>query len=162
MVGGFNLTVDADNNIYAASDDRQVFCIDPNGSELSRFEAHDGLSWPVIGPDQTIYIADANALYALASSPCDGKPSVLHRPADLNFDNVVNFADIALFAGDWLLTTDSPSYPLVSPPVPSDYTYTSGPIYPAGDLDRNGYVNFKDIVIISNNWLKGFQDFYEQ
>ncbi|WP_205847853.1 Ig-like domain-containing protein [Anaerohalosphaera lusitana] len=57
----------------------------------------------------------------------------LRTPGDLDGDGRVDFADLSLFAGNWLAT---------------DCWYCDG-----ADLDSNGRVDFDDLTILAENWL---------
>jgi len=57
--------------------------------------------------------------------------SIAGNIADLNNNDIVNLLDFALLAGRWRL--DKHLLP--------------------EDLDRNGFVDFIDVVIFSNSWL---------
>lgn len=55
---------------------------------------------------------------------------------DLNQDNIVNFADLAILRAGWLATS-------------SDATYN-----PNADLNGDGVINFADLAILRSRWLQ--------
>ena len=87
-VGGFTLTVGSDGLIYAASDDANLYVVDPNGEITAQFEGDDWLSHPVIAPDRTIIVSDANNIvWAISENACDGQEPVLDTPASKSEPN---------------------------------------------------------------------------
>jgi len=107
LIGGFTLSIDKNDLIYAASDDNFVCVVDPNGQEVSRFQGKGWVSFPAIAEDGTIIISDANnRVWAITSTSCDGQSPVLHIPADLRANGLVNFADFALLGESWHDCTD--------------------------------------------------------
>jgi outer membrane protein assembly factor BamB len=87
-VGGFTLTVGGDGLIYAASDDANLYVVDPNGQKIAQFQGDDWLSHPVIAPDRTIIVSDANnTVWAISENACDGQEPVLDIPASKSEPN---------------------------------------------------------------------------
>ena len=112
-LGGFTLTVGGDGNIYAASDDGFLYVVNPNGENVAQFQSDSWLNYPVIAPDNTIIVADSrdnsmlvtyekNKVYAISSLCPENQTPDLCKPEDLNSDGIVNSADLALLAMDWL------------------------------------------------------------
>jgi outer membrane protein assembly factor BamB len=112
-LGGFTLTVGSDGNIYAAGDDGFLYVVNPNGENVAQFQSDSWLSYPVIAADNTIIVADSrdnsmyisyekNKVYAISSSCPENQISELCRPEDLNSDGIVNSADVAMLAMNWL------------------------------------------------------------
>ena len=102
LIGGFTLALDRDGLIYAASDDNFVCVVDSNGLEVSRFKGNNWMSFPAIAEDGTVIVSDANnRVWAITSNSCDGQSPVLHSPADLRADNMVDFIDFAVLAESW-------------------------------------------------------------
>jgi len=181
MIGGFTLTVSNDGLIYAAGDDEQLYVIDANGNELARFEPKDWLdflgvdlpeqpeandlepfegqkwlAYPVIAEDGTIIISDANnTVWAVTDSDCNEKPTRLHRPGDLSYDRIVNFADFTILAAEWLDCTDrlEPCNYFENEKYEVYLGYLDYMVYPFGDIDRNFCVDFKDIEQLALKWL---------
>jgi outer membrane protein assembly factor BamB len=58
-LGGFTLTVDKNNLIYAACDDGNVYVVDPSGLEITRFELAGWPALPVITGEQRLIVADS-------------------------------------------------------------------------------------------------------
>jgi len=82
-VGGFTLTVSSDGLIYAAGDDGRLYVVNPDGEEIARFESNDWLSHPVIAPDKTIIVSDANNMvWAITQEDCKDEPLVLDVPEE--------------------------------------------------------------------------------
>jgi hypothetical protein len=144
MVGAFTLAVGSDGLIYAASDDRQLYVVDPNGRQVACFEGWDWLSFPAITANHELIVADANNIVYCLSADCDGGTQSLHRPGDISYDSRVNFTDFDLFAENWLFCTDS-----LSP-----CKYTGSEYYLPGDIDRNGYIDTSDLYLFSIEWLE--------
>lgn len=146
VVGGFTLTVTAENIIYAACDDGTVYVIGSDGNELSRFAGSGWLSFPVIAPDGTLYVSDSdNTLWAIDSTTSDSTTD-LHRPEDISKDGDIDFADLSLLVSDWLSCTE-PGYDNGCDFLLSEIRYY------AGDIDHNLYVDLKDFVRIADKWL---------
>ena len=148
MIGGFTLSIDKNSLIYAASDDNFVCVVDPNGRELSRFEGNGWVSFPAIAEDGTLIVSDANnRVWAITSNSCDGQSPVLHTPADLRANKMVDFIDFAVLAESWRVCTD-----------PFDATYCAAGIskyglYAPGDVDRDAYTNLLDLNALVDEWL---------
>ena len=139
-VGGFTLTVGVNGLIYAAGDDGTMYVVNPAGEEISRFQTDEWLSHPVITAGNTIIVSDYNdTLWAIGGDDCEGRTSSLHRPQDLNGDRAVNFQDYLKFAADWAVSA-----------VPG----ADGSMYSAGDINRDGQVDFADMALLANRWLK--------
>jgi outer membrane protein assembly factor BamB len=148
LIGGFTLTLDRDGLIYAASDDNFVCVVDSNGLEVSRFQGKGWVSFPAIAEDGTLIVSDANnRVWAITSNSCDGQSPVLHRPADLRADNMVDFIDFAVLAKSWHDCTD-----------PFDPTFCAAGItkyglYAPGDVDRDAYINIWDLNALTEEWM---------
>lgn len=147
MVGGFSLTVTDNDLIYAACDDGTLYVVDTDGIEVSRFDGSKYLSFPVIAPDGTIYVSDSDkTLWAINSTSCDDGRSELHRLEDVSGDGIVSLADFSIIVAGWMDCTD--------PAVGSGCGYYSVETrYLRGDVDRDLYVNFTDLMRIVDNWL---------
>jgi outer membrane protein assembly factor BamB len=79
LVGGFTLTVDDAGLIYAASDDNNLYVVDPDGNQIAQFKGDDWLSHPVIARDGTLLVSDANnTVWAISEQACDGEEPVLN------------------------------------------------------------------------------------
>jgi outer membrane protein assembly factor BamB len=149
VIGGFTLSIDRDNYVYAASDDNYVCVVDSNGLEVSRFKGNNWMSFPAIAEDGTVIVSDANnRVWAITSNSCDGQSPVLHRPADLRADNMVDFIDFAVLAQSWRDCTD-PLNPTLCAAGITKYGF-----YAPGDADRNAYINIWDLNALADEWLK--------
>jgi outer membrane protein assembly factor BamB len=147
LIGGFTLALDRDGLIYAASDDNYVCVVDSNGLEVSRFKGNNWLSFPAIAEDGTLIVSDANnRVWAITSNSCEGQSPVLHTPADLRADNMVDFIDLAVLAESWRDCTD-----------PFNTLCSSGNakygLYSPGDVDRDAYINIWDLNALVEEWL---------
>lgn len=148
VIGGFTLSIDRDNYVYAASDDNYVCVIDPNGLEVSRFKGNNWMSFPAIAEDGTVIVSDANnRVWAITSNSCDGQSPVLHAPADLQADNMVDFIDFAVFAQSWRYCTDPLNPTLCAAGI------TKYGLYAPGDVDRDAYINIWDLNALVEEWL---------
>ena len=135
-VGGLTLTVDRHGFIYAASDDKHLYVVNPDGQVISEFEGEGWLSWPVATGGGSLIVSDANNMvWSITDRDCDGQTFVLHRPGDLHPDGIIDWFDFALFAADWLGHTDN------------------GMDYLIGDINKDLYVNFIDFAILADGWL---------
>jgi outer membrane protein assembly factor BamB len=148
VIGGFTLSIDKDNHVYAASDDNFVCVVDPNGLEVSRFQGKGWVSFPAIAEDGTIIVSDANnRVWAITSNSCDGQSPVLHRPADMRANNMIDFSDFAILGESWRYCTD-----------PFDATFCASGIskyglYAPGDVDRDAYINLWDLNALADEWM---------
>ena len=150
MLGGFTLSVGADGLIYAAGDDRSLYVVSPAGERLAYFDGSGWLTYPVVGPDGTVYVSQADALvwdepgdhrvWALTADGCEGR-ATLRRPTDVNGDRVVNLQDFVALADDWMDATADDNWPALEP------------VYFGGDVDRDWYVASSDLLVISETWL---------
>jgi outer membrane protein assembly factor BamB len=135
VIGGFTLAVGDDGLIYAASEDRSLYVVDPTGDELARFDGADWLSRPVITAENTVVVSDAdNVVWAIKISGCEGQNAALHRPADVNADWTVNNTDFALLAAEWL-------------------EYDDQNWYLTADVNRDLYVDIGDVAALAKRWL---------
>ena len=148
LIGGFTLALDRDGLIYAASDDNFVCVVDSNGLEISRFKGNNWMSFPAIAEDGTVIVSDANnRVWAITSNSCDGQSPVLHTPADLRADNMVDFIDFAVLAESWRDCTD-PFNPTFCAAGITKYG-----LYAPGDVDRDAYINIWDLNALVDEWL---------
>ena len=148
LIGGFTLSIDRDNKIYAASDDNFVCVVDSNGLEVSRFKGNNWMSFPAIAEDGTLIVSDANnRVWVITNTSCGGQPPVLHHPADMRASGFTDFADFAVLAESWRNCTD-----------PFDPTFCAAGIskygfYAPGDVDRDAYINIWDLNALADEWL---------
>lgn len=68
-VGGFTLTVDRNNLIYAAGDDGFVYVVDMFGQEVTRFELTGWPAFPVIAAEDTLILGDSKDYSMLDKAP---------------------------------------------------------------------------------------------
>jgi outer membrane protein assembly factor BamB len=117
-LGGFTLAVSNNGLIYAACDDGFLYVVAPDGRQVAQYQSDHWLSYPVIAPDNTIIVADSkdnsllleytkNAVIAISEDCSLEQTPDLSRAIDLNSDNTINYADIALLAANWLNNIDS-------------------------------------------------------
>ncbi len=149
--GGFTLTVGSDGLIYAAADEGSLYVVNRNGLRVARFEGDDMLGFPVITGHGTIVVSDSNsAVWAIGAEGCEQNYFALHEPEDLDGDRVVDFADFALMAADWLQYTDTEwnwwAYRYVC-------DYEGEGVYLQGDIDSDMYVFFSDLIRLVGRWL---------
>ena len=162
MVGGFTMAAGNNNLIYAGSDDENLYVVDGNVIELSRFVGGEMLSWPVLAEDNTLIISDSNnKIWAISANGCPEDRQELHRPVDLFGDGIVNFYDIAVFARNWLGCTDKYFGPSVDGLFIRKVrnvtiyhcNYMGDEIYFDGDLNRDLDVDVEDFNNVTNQWL---------
>jgi outer membrane protein assembly factor BamB len=135
-LGGFTLTVGADGLVYTACDDGTLYAVKPDGSLAGWFETDGWLNFPVIAAENLIIVSDGND----GSFRNDDRPNVVwaisrERCRDMNFDGVIDFNDVAIFASYWLDSAD--------PCAPS---------LPTGDVDGDRRVAFEDLALIAKIW----------
>ena len=148
IIGGFTLSIDRDNKIYAASDDNFVCVVDSTGKEVSRFMGSGWLSFPAVAEDGTIIVSDANnKVWAITSNGCTGQTPILHTPADLRASRKIDFLNYAVFVNSWRQCTD----PSSSNCAGGNSTYG---LYAPGDIDRDAYVNIYDLNALAEEWLE--------
>jgi outer membrane protein assembly factor BamB len=149
--GGFTLTIGSDGLIYAAGDDGLLYVVDPDDTEIARYQALSQLSFPVITADGTIIVNDANnTVTAIIDDDCPGRPPALHRPEDLNIDWQMNFLDFGILAADWLDCTDTSYDPQTREPY---CDYDGNDIFLAGDINWDHYVDAFDLEQLAMRWL---------
>jgi outer membrane protein assembly factor BamB len=109
---GLDIAVGADGYIYAAGADGRLYVVNADGVPVSCFDAGDMIGFPVIAADGTIIVSSmrdnsmlkeqpGNTVWAI-SSLVRGQQAALNIIADLNGDGVIDAADLALLADDWL------------------------------------------------------------
>ncbi len=82
-MGAFTLTLGDDGLVYAASDDHYLYVVDHDGEQVAQFQGDHWLSHPVIAPDRTIIVSDANnTVWAISQETCDGQTPVLDGSAE--------------------------------------------------------------------------------
>jgi len=94
MNGGFDFVIDSQGLIFAACEDKYLSVVDPQGAEVARFKHDFALSDPVISYPGVVIVADANNSIISLSLSDPNMPLVLHHPADLNADKIINFKDL--------------------------------------------------------------------
>jgi len=69
--------IDADGFIYFGGRDHRVYCLDPDGKPVWRYETGDQVdAGPVLGPDGTLYVgSDDHRLYAFGRSEKNSSPA---------------------------------------------------------------------------------------
>jgi len=152
--GGYTLTVGSEGLIYAAGDDGGLYVVDAKGWRVAHFQSNNWLNFPVIAAEGLVVVTDGtddsflishsnNTLWAIGSADCSGPTFDLSLIEDMNADGNVNFIDFALAMADWLACTD------LQPPC----DYQGQLDYQPGDTDRDRYVHFSDIMMITDRWL---------
>ncbi|MBE0536034.1 MAG: PQQ-binding-like beta-propeller repeat protein [Phycisphaerae bacterium] len=176
--GNYSLTVGADGLVYAAGADGVLYVIRPDGKLISRFDAgaqvvytHTTygveskvceLTGPVVTADGTVYVGDvAGRVLAVSADGPDDRPDVLtcqKLPFDINGDCLVNLADFAILASEWLNCTYGGT-PCTDPAGPWRYVpgYIAYPDmqYLDADVNRDMYVDFNDVEWLMQRWLTG-------
>ena len=117
-------------------------------SSLDSAKATSSSDGGTIAEDGTLIVSDANnRVWAITSNSCDGQSPVLHRPADLRADNIVDFIDFAVLAQSWRYCTD-PLNPTLCAAGIAKYG-----LYAPGDVDRDAYINIWDLNALVDEWL---------
>ncbi len=175
--GNYTLSVGADGLVYAAGEDGVVYVINGDGDLVTRFDADAHVSYsnpaygpqedvcvlgyPVIGANGTVYVVDMGGkVWAMSADDCGERENVLtcrKLPMDLNHDCIMNLADFAVIAADWMSCTvmdsvcNDPEGPWAFVP---GYDYYSMQFLDA-DVNNDAYVDFDDIVWMMRTWLMG-------
>jgi outer membrane protein assembly factor BamB len=77
-VGAFTFSVGDDGLIYAAGDDKKLYVVSADGELIAEFEGGGWLSFPVIVPEHTIIVSDANnTVWAITQENCKNGDIVL-------------------------------------------------------------------------------------
>ncbi len=143
-LGGFTLGVGNNGLIYAAGDDGHLRVVNPNGMEVAQFRSDAWLNFPVIAADDMLIVSDANDHSVLIADANNTVWAITgYGCEDLNADETVDLADLALFALDWLECSD-PNWPC---------NYVGEELYLAGDIQRDLHVDFADFAAIADRWL---------
>lgn len=90
-LGGFTLTVDKNNFVYAACDDGFVYVVDSAGRQVARFELGGWPAFPVIAGEGLLIVADSrdysafevggkNKVWAISSQCPEGAQSICREP----------------------------------------------------------------------------------
>jgi outer membrane protein assembly factor BamB len=158
-MGGFGLTVGSNGSIYAASNDGNLYVINPDGFEIARFDSNDyWLAFPVVSADNTLIVGDSrdnsmlisyenNKLWAVADK-CQGQdPNLCWQGGaqDLRGDGTIDFIDFSILGQEWLKCTDC---------CPLCPCYWDVPFL-EGDINRDFYVDFADLSMLAEQWLSG-------
>jgi len=165
MVGGFTMGVGGNGLVYAGSDDGAVYVVDINGVEISRFVVNDVdiFSYPVIPGEGQLVVSDSNnKIWAISDSNCEGLKMPLFKPEDLYSDGIINLKDFALMAMDWLECTDRYFGNRIDGLSMGHCDYEGYKIYFEGDVNRDLYVDDKDLFDIEYNWLNTERPVYEK
>ena len=148
MTGGFTLTVDSQNKIYAASEDGTLYVLDSDGNLLSQFDSTGVLASPIVLGDGSLLLSDQKGkLYSLSGQSC-GENDGLTWPADLNRDGKVNLNDFVSISQSWLVMNDFfilPENTLRLDRI--DFNNIDA------DIDRDFYVNLRDLTLLFEQWL---------
>ncbi len=121
--------------------------------------------YPVIAGNGVLYLSDyQHFISAIASDDCGDKLLSLRHPYDFDSDREVDFLDYAKLLSTWCMCSDydNPGECVFVPNeyssyFPYYYNYTpGGMIYPMGDINRDLYVNFDDLVLLAERWLEGY------
>lgn len=182
--GNYTLAVGADGQVYAAGVDGVLYVIDAQGQLLTRFEGkpvagyslagrpyeiQSSPGYPAIAADGTVYISDVSGkVWAISADDCAGRrDDVLtcqKLPMDINHDCVVNLADFAAIAADWMACTYSAAFcddPTGTWHFVPGYDSIFLMEFLGADVNNDGYVDFDDIVWIMRTWLMG-GDLFEE
>jgi outer membrane protein assembly factor BamB len=154
IMGGYTLAVGADGLLYVASDDGYLTILEPDDSEIARFRGAGPLRFPVIAGNDTIIITEANNIVTeISASGCDGLPAALHRPQDLDGSSIVDNVDFAMLADHWMECAELNVSPYPYTPVPWPPFYEGLPTYIQGDIDRDLAVTWRDLRLLTDQWL---------
>lgn len=179
--GNYTLAVDNNSNAYAAGADGVLYVIDPDGNLITRFDANSHvkyeerepgtgmlihasdecqLQYPVITEDRTVYVADTGSkIWAISTDSCTELSYALacqKLPMDINHDCIVNLADCAIVATDWMACTGG--WVCGDPEEPFHYVpgyYDHLMQFLEADLNKDALVDFGDVVEIMKTWLMG-------
>jgi len=99
--------------------------------------ADDTYSLELTYGERVIVLADKVPIREVPSEPYS---VTVIQEADLNGDEMVNLADFAILAEHWRLL---------------DYCNPTNNWCSGADIDRNGSVDFCDMILFSNDWLSG-------
>jgi hypothetical protein len=150
FAGNFTMTASADNLLYAASDDKCMYVLNSNGKLMSEFIGTGYLSYPVIAGTGEVYVSDSSgALWMLKNDCTPGYPRMLWRVWDATKTGESTFADLAVMGRNWQKTTWD--YRSLYTSRPSRIVTTTD--WLVGDLNRDAYVDFRDLMIIAEDWL---------
>jgi outer membrane protein assembly factor BamB len=148
--GDYTLTVGSNGMVYAAGSDGYLLVVDANGRVLARYQNDTWTFLPVISSDGTLIVLDGNdRVLAIKSGNCRDQILVLHRLEDLDGSGVVNFGDFAVLALDWLSCT-SRNRAWWEPYC----DYAGEEMHLAADVDRNLYVDWRDLRALGERWLR--------
>jgi outer membrane protein assembly factor BamB len=152
VTGGFTMAVGADGLIYAASDDGSVYVVNADGREAARFDGESWLEFPALGGEGTLYVSDANHVLWAIDPWTTGMPGLadLHRPQDLDQDGGINGSDLAGVVAEWLECREPYSDDCLD--ETGEYYYGLSE-YLSGDVDRNLYVDLRDVAKLGERWL---------
>ena len=96
-------------------------------------------SSPVVLDDGTVYVSDSeNTLWAISLDACAPDELDLHRPADIDRDGIVNLADFAALANDWL---------------DGNGVFDAEARYAPADVNRDCNVLIDDVAALVEEWL---------
>ena len=134
--------------------------IDPYPNfQLLEYEYQPG--YPVIDENGTIFVSDTGGkVWAISADDCDDRKQVLTCQKwimDITDDCIVNLADFAVIAGDWLACTEA-STPCTDLEGPWHYVPGYDPYYAQyldADINQDTYVSFDDIAWLMRTWLMG-------
>ncbi|MBN1818199.1 MAG: PQQ-binding-like beta-propeller repeat protein [Sedimentisphaerales bacterium] len=164
------ILLDADGKFFTKFDAKWLTRnIHPIGVPLA--EGQSELLFPVIAPDGSIYVSDIyNRLWAVSDDTCgQQEPEMFCWPPliDSNRDCLVNLIDMAPIVKWWKACTDHDDYRCFCegeeycldnpwtwiPATERDLTFPSR--YVSGDINRDFFVDLKDLAIVIDNWMFG-------
>ena len=181
--GNYTLSVGPDNLVYAAGADGVVYVIREDGRLISRFDMGKHVTvaisidphpnfqlleyecqpgYPVIDKNGTVFVSDTGGkIWAISADDCDGRRQELTCQKwimDITDDCIVNLADFAVIAGDWLACTELTAECTPNPEGPWYYVPGYDPgfgQYLDADINQDTYVSFDDIAWLMRTWLMG-------
>jgi len=176
--GSHTVTVGQDGLVYAAGQEGRLYVLDHDGKVLASIDTcalvrqcsaspercwgSSRLSYPVIGPDGTLYASDSNnRVWAIGTEQCAQPGAQLaftwFTKANLYPDLHINLSDFAELASDWLQCTDD-NPPCVDP-EPNIWSRVAVTLawrdMLQTDVNQDRYTDLADLAWMMEVWMAG-------